>query len=107
MGNKVIGDRMSITINLKWLLQLLALVASITYTFYAFQLKINIMEKELASNTSQLRLIKEAHKRESDLKIAELKETLKWYEHEIISIGGIGVNPLSWGKKKNKSTTSP
>ena len=73
MGNKVIGDRMSITINLKWLLQLLALVASITYTFYTFQLKINIMEKELASNTSQLRLIKEAHKSESYLKIAELK----------------------------------
>ena len=96
---------MAITINLKWLLQLIALIASITYTFYMFQLKINNMEMKLDSSISQLEILKKANEKESELEFTELKETLKWYEHELISIGGIGINPLSWGKKKREDNS--
>jgi hypothetical protein len=100
MSKNVIGDSFSITINLKWLLQLIALVSVVVYSFYSFQMKLNEMEGKIESNMVELQELIKLHEEESELKITELEETLKWYENELISVGGVSLNPLSWGKRK-------
>lgn len=96
MSKNVIGDSFAVTINFKWLLQLLVLVATITYTFYTFQVKLNDMENQIEDNMSELQELILIHEEESEIKMAEMQEAIKWYE------GQLNVNPLSWGKKKKK-----
>ena len=100
MKKDIIGDNFSITINFKWLLQLLALVAAGAYSIYTFQLKLNNMDNQIAENMSELQELIKIHDEESAEKMSEMEETLKWYQQELINVGGIGLNPLSWGKNK-------
>ena len=94
MNKNIIGDSFNVTINLKWLLQLLILTASIV--FYTVQLKnrFDEMSNQIDSNMAELQELIIIHEKESESKITEMQETIKWYQ------GQLNVNPLSWGKKK-------
>ena len=94
MSKNVIGDGLAVTINFKWLLQLLVLVGTITYGFYTFQIKLTDMERKIGSNMTELQELIAIHEKESELKLSEMEDAIKWYE------GQLNVNPLSWGKKK-------
>lgn len=94
MNKNIIGDSFNVTINLKWLLQLLILTASIV--FYTVQLKnrFDEMSNQIDSNMAELQELIIIHEKESESKMTEMQETIKWYQ------GQLNVNPLSWGKKK-------
>ena len=94
MSKNIIGDNLALTINFKWLLQLVALVASITYIFYTFQMRLDDMSRKIDNNMVELQSLIKIHEDESEAKIAEMQETIKWYQKEL------KFNPLSWGKKK-------
>jgi hypothetical protein len=93
MSKNIIGDGLAVTINFKWLLQLIAFVSTVTYLFYTFQVKLDNMSRQIDSNMSELQGLIEIHEEESEVKMAEMQETIKWYQ------GQLNVNPLSWGKK--------
>ena len=100
MSKHVIGDGFQVTINFKWLLQLLGIVAIGTYTVYTFQMRLDNMDRDIANNMIELQSLIQLHEEESAKKLAAMQESLKWYEQELVKVGNISLNPLSWGKKK-------
>ena len=105
MGNKegarsyktqVIGDSMSVTINFKWLIQLIVVVSMAVYGFWKLEDRIQQLEGSLDSAMEQLLVIEDERKLESAQNLADLQEQLGWYEKEL------NLNPFSWGKKKKR-----
>ena len=91
---QIIGDSMSVTINFKWLIQLLVVVSMAVYGFWKLEDRIQQLESSLDSAMEQLLVIEDERKIESEKNLASLQEQLGWYEKEL------NLNPFSWGKKK-------
>ena len=91
---QVIGDSMSVTINFKWLIQLIVVVSMAVYGFWKLEDRIQQLESSLDSAMTQLLVIEDERKLESAKNLADLQEQLGWYEKEL------NLNPFSWGKKK-------
>ena len=70
------------------------------YTFYTYQMKIINIENTIAENQLQLETLISIHEQESNAKLAQMEETIKWYEQEIVKVGGVSLNPFSWKSKK-------
>ena len=93
---QVIGDSMSVTINFKWLIQLVVVVGMAVYAFWKIEDRIQQLESSLDSAMEQLLVIEDERKVEAANNLADLQEQLGWYEREL------NLNPFSWGKKKKK-----
>ena len=93
---QVIGDSMSVTINFKWLIQLIVVVSMAVYGFWKLEDRIQQLEGSLDSAMEQLLVIEDERKIEAAANLADLQEQLGWYEREL------NLNPFSWGKKKKK-----
>ena len=93
---QVIGDSMSVTINFKWLIQLVVVVSMAVYGFWKLEDRIQQLEGSLDSAMEQLLVIEDERKVEAANNLADLQEQLGWYEREL------NLNPFSWGKKKKK-----
>ena len=93
---QVIGDSMSVTINFKWLIQLIVVVGIAVYGFWKLEDRIGQLEDNLESAMTQLLVIEDERKLESAQNLADLQEQLGWYEKEL------NLNPFSWGKKKKQ-----
>ena len=91
---QVIGDSMSVTINFKWLIQLIVVVGMAVYGFWKLEDRIQNLELSLDTAMTQLLVIEDERKLESAQNLADLQEQLGWYEKEL------NLNPFSWGKKK-------
>ena len=91
---QIIGDSMSVTINFKWLIQLIVVVGMAVYGFWKLEDRIQQLEGSLDSAMDQLLVIEDERKIESAKNLADLQEQLGWYEKEL------NLNPFSWGKKK-------
>ena len=96
----VIGDSMSLTINFKWLLQIVALVAVVTFSFWKIEGRIRDLERnmvvaleEIELHEAERKLAEEQHIKHLE---AQMQEQTVWIEKEL----GINLNPFSWGKKK-------
>ena len=97
---EVIGDSMAITINFKWLLQIIAATAIVVYSFWKIEGRIQELERNMVLALEEIEL------HEQERQIAEVKhkkaleeqlqEQTVWIEKEL----GINLNPFSWGKKK-------
>ena len=97
---QVIGDSMAITINFKWLLQIVAATAIMVYAFWKIEGRIQELERnmvlaieEIELHESERKLAEEQHIRQLE---AQMQEQTVWIEKEL----GINLNPFSWGKKK-------
>ena len=91
---QVIGDSMSITINFKWLLQLIVFVSMIVYGWWQLESRIQTFARNMAQAIEQIevhneqrRLDEEQHKKDMEAELSLLKTELN-------------INPFSWGKKK-------
>jgi hypothetical protein len=84
---EVIGDSMAITINFKWLIQIIVGTALIVYAFWTFEGRIQTLERNM------VQVAEEQHKKDLEL---QLQEQTDWIEKEF------NINPFSWGKKKKK-----
>ena len=93
---QIIGDSMSVTINFKWLIQLIVVVSMAVYGFWKLEDRIQQLESSLDSAMGQLLVIEDERKVQAAQNLADLQEQLGWYEKEL------NLNPFSWGKKKKK-----
>ena len=91
---QVIGDSMYVTINFKWLIQLIVVVSMAVYGFWKLEDRIQQLEGSLDAAMEQLLVIEDERKAEAANNLADLQEQLGWYEKEL------NLNPFSWGKKK-------
>ena len=96
---EVIGDSMSLTINFKWLLQIIALVAIVTFSFWKIEGRIQELErnmvvalKEIELHEQERQIAEENHIQQLE---AQMQQQTVWIEKEL----GVNLNPFSWGKK--------
>ena len=101
-GQTIGSDSFALTINVKWLCQLVALIVGLTVTFYQYQMRIMAMEDELEKHKKDIQELIAHHEQEEEARIAALEESVKWYEKEMVEVGGVSLNPFSWKKKRDK-----
>ena len=97
---QVIGDSMAVTINFKWLLQLIVAVGMVVYGWWQLESRIQELERNMTIALEEIAVYEEerAIAEEEHIQMLEnqMKEQNVWIEKEL----GINLNPFSWGKKK-------
>ena len=91
---EVIGDSMAITINFKWLLQIIAGTAIVVYSFWNLAGRIQDLERKMILAMEEIELHEQERKHAEEAHVAQMEERMLWYESEL------NLNPFSWGKKK-------
>ena len=91
---EVIGDSMAITINFKWLLQIIAATAIVVYSFWKIEGRIQELERNMLLALEEIELHEAERKKAEDAHVAQMEERMLWYESEL------NLNPFSWGKNK-------
>ena len=91
---EVIGDSMAITINFKWLLQIIAGTAIVVYAFWKIEGRIQDLERNMVLALEEIELHDQERKAAEAAHIREMQEQMDWYQTEL------NLNPFSWGKKK-------
>ena len=93
----VIGDSMSLTINFKWLIQIIVATAMLVYAFWKIENRIQTLERNMVLALDEIELHNEERKAAEEKHIKDIQKQLEWYETEL------NLNPFSWGKKKKRS----
>ena len=91
---EVLGDSYSLTINFKWLLQIIALVAVVTFSFWKIEGRIQELERNMVVALEEIELHDQERQAAEQAHIREMQEQMDWYQTEL------NLNPFSWGKKK-------
>ena len=94
--SEVIGDSMAITINFKWLIQIICLVAIVTFSFWKLEGRIQELERNMELALQEIELHDQERKAAEASHIQDMQEQMDWYQTEL------NLNPFSWGKKKGK-----
>ena len=94
---EVIGDSMAITINFKWLIQILFFTGAVVYGWYQLETRIQTLERNMILALEEIELHNDERKAAEDKHIKDIQKQLEWYETEL------NLNPFSWGKKKKRS----
>ena len=93
---EVIGDSMAITINFKWLLQIIAGTAIVVYAFWKIEGRIQDLERKMVLAMDEIELHEAERVTSQQKHVADMEERMLWYESEL------NLNPFSWGKKGKK-----
>ena len=93
---QVIGDSMSLTINFKWLLQIIAATAMLVYGWWRLEDRIQELERKMVLAMEEIELHDKERKLAEERHIQEMQEQMDWYQTEL------NLNPFSWGKKNKK-----
>ena len=93
---EVIGDSMAITINFKWLLQIIAATAIVVYSFWKIESRIQELERNMVLALEEIELHEQERKQAEEAHVQHMEERMLWYESEL------NLNPFSWGKSKKK-----
>ena len=93
---EVLGDSYSLTINFKWLLQIIALVAIVTFSFWKIEGRIQTLERQMVVAIEEIELHDQERKIAEQEHIKGMQEQMDWYQTEL------NLNPFSWGKNKKK-----
>jgi len=94
--SEVIGDSMAITINFKWLLQIIAVTAIAVYSFWRLEGRIQELERNMGLALQEIELHDQERQAAEQEHIQSMQEQMDWYQTEL------NLNPFSWGKKKGK-----
>nr|BAR34933.1 hypothetical protein [uncultured Mediterranean phage uvMED] len=92
----VVDDNAVISINIRWLGQILILVGTLVYGYYRVETRLGTLENNLADADKRIGDLLSKHIVEERIEREELAEKVKFYEKEI------NLNPMSWGKKRRK-----
>ena len=92
--SEVIGDSMAITINFKWLLQIIAATAIVVYSFWRLEGRIQELERNIIVALEEIELHEQEREQSEQAHVQQMEERMLWYESEL------NLNPFSWGKKK-------
>ena len=90
----VVDDNAIVSINLKWLGQLLVLVGMLVYGYWRIESRLGNLEEAMVTADFKIGDLLGKHIVEETLQREQLEEKVAWYEKNI--------NPLSWGKRKKK-----
>ena len=93
---QIIGDNMSLHINIKWLIQLFVLAGMLVYGWYQLETRIQDLERNQVVVIEQVEVFVEERQVAAKKHVADMEERMLWYESEL------NLNPFSWGKKKKK-----
>ena len=91
-----IDDNFRISLNIKWLGQIIVAVALIVLGYLRIENRIKSLEESMGSANNRIEELVSKHIAEEEVKITKMQEQLEWYQTEL------NLNPLSWGKKKRK-----
>ena len=92
----VVADNAIVSINLKWLGQLLVFAGVLGWSGYKLLDRLENLEEQMLLADEQITNLLDRHIVEEQGKRAELEEKVSFYEKEF------NINPLSWGKRKKK-----
>jgi hypothetical protein len=90
----VVDDNAIVSINLKWLGQLLVLVGMLVYGYWRIESRLGQLEDEMVTADVKIGDLLGKHIVEETLQREQLEEKVNFYEKEF------NINPLSWGKRK-------
>ena len=93
----VIGDSMSITINFRWLLQLLVACGILVCSFWTIEGRIQTLERNMVVALEEIELHDQERLQSQQSHVEEMEQRMLWYEQEL------NLNPFSWGKKSRKN----
>ena len=91
-----IDDNFRISLNIKWLGQIIVAVALIVLGYLRIENRIKSLEESMGDANSRIKELVSKHIAEEEVKITHMQAQLEWYQTEL------NLNPLSWGKKKRK-----
>ena len=94
--SEVIGDSMAITINFKWLLQLIVFVGMVVWAFWRMESRIQDLERNMVLALEEIELHEAERKQAEMAHVEQMEERMLWYESEL------NLNPFSWGKNKKR-----
>ena len=92
----MVDDNAIISINIKWLIQAVVVIAGLVYSYLQVENRIKELERRVELADNNIEELVNKHIAEEEVKINKMQEQLEWYETEL------NLNPLSWGKKKRK-----
>ena len=92
----VVGDNTIISLNIKWLIQVLVAVAAVVYGYLQIENRIGELERGMGFANEEIADLVSKHIEEEDARYLEMEKQLQWYQKEL------NLNPLSWGKRKKK-----
>ena len=92
----MVDDNAIISINIKWLIQAVVVIAGLVYSYLQVENRIKELERRVELADNNIEELVNKHIAEEEVKITKMQEQLEWYETEL------NLNPLSWGKKKRK-----
>ena len=92
----VVDDNAIVSINLRWLFQLLCLVGMLVYGYWRIESRLGSLEEAMVANDIKIGGLLDKHIVEETLQREQLEDKVNFYEKEF------NINPLSWGKKKRR-----
>ncbi len=95
-GVTKLDDNMRISLNIKWLIQIILGVGFIVMGYIRIENRIKELERRVELADTSIEELIEKHIEEEEAKIAQMEKEIEWYSREL------NLNPLSWGKKKRK-----
>ena len=87
------GDSFSVTLNFKWLLQIIAATAIVVYSFWKLEGRIQELERNMELAMEEIELHAQERQAAEDQHIQDMESLLKTE---------LNINPLSWKWGKNK-----
>ena len=91
---QIIGDSMSVTINFKWLLQLIVFVGMLVYGWWQLESRIQDLERNMVVALEEIELHDQERKAAEERHVKDMEEEVSLLKKEL------NINPFSWGKKK-------
>ena len=90
--SEVIGDSMALTINFKWLIQLIVAVGMVVYGWWQLEARIQALERSMVLAMEEIELHDKERQAAEEQHIQDMESLLKTE---------LNINPLSWkwGKK--------
>jgi len=95
-GVTKLDDNMRISLNIKWLGQIIVGVSIVVMGYLRIENRIGELERRMELANSRIEDLVSKHIAEEEVKITQMQEQLEWYQTEL------NLNPLSWGKKKRR-----
>ena len=92
----VVDDNMVLSFNIKWVVQITALIGGIIYGYWNIIDRIETLEAGYKQSGEQIQELVNKHIQEEKIKYDRLEQELQWYQKEL------NLNPLSWRKKRGK-----
>ena len=91
--SEVIGDSMAITINFKWLIQIIVFIAVVTFSFWKIESRIQALERNMVLAIEEIELHDQERQLAEEQHIQQMESILKTE---------LNINPLSWKWGKDK-----